>query len=82
MTVPDLLTALNERGDADAASSDQIRAVRLALALADDQSPGSQVYVLRIKEAARLVADSWPFDSELGALVLTLSQAATSNSAP
>ena len=58
MTVSDLLTALDERGDADAASSDQIRAVRFALALAGEQPPGSQARVLRIREAGRLVADS------------------------
>jgi hypothetical protein len=29
-----------------------------------------------VREAARLIADSWPLQSELGALVLTFSRSA------
>jgi hypothetical protein len=80
MSLPDLIDALDQRGSKDAASAEQIFAVRSVLAGALAQEQGSPVSRSMVREAGRLVADSWPFQSELGALVLTFSQSAWSGS--
>lgn len=76
MGLRDLVDALDQRGDEDAASAEQIHAVRSALARGLAQEQGSPVFQSMVREAARLVADSWPLQSELGALVLTFSRSA------
>jgi hypothetical protein len=80
MGLRDLVDALDQYGDEDAASAEQILAVRSVLARALAQEQGSPVSRSMAQEAGRLVADSWPFQSELGALVLTFSQSAWSGS--
>ena len=76
MNLPYLIETLDQRGAEDAASAEHIHAVRSVLARALAQEQGSPVFQLMVREAARLVADSWPLQSELGALVLTFSRSA------
>jgi hypothetical protein len=75
MTLTELMRALDERGAADAASSDQVASVRGALVVAAAQEPGSTAHQSSVQGAARLVSESWPFSSELGTLVLAFSEA-------
>lgn len=76
MGLRDLVDALDQRGDGDVASAEQIRAVRSVLARALAQEQGSPVSRSIVREAVRMVADSWPLQSELGSLVLTYSRSA------
>ncbi|PZF63204.1 hypothetical protein DEJ33_14365 [Curtobacterium sp. MCPF17_047] len=76
MSLLDLIDTLDQRGAEDAASDDQIHAVRSVLTRALAQEHESPVSRSLVREAGRLVADSWPVRSELGALVLTFSQSA------
>jgi hypothetical protein len=76
MGLRNLVDALDQRGDGDAASAEQIHAVRSVLARALAQEQGSPVSRSIVREAGRMVADSWPLQSELGALVLTFSRSA------
>ncbi|WP_146244277.1 hypothetical protein [Curtobacterium sp. MCBD17_032] len=75
MTLTELIRALDERGVADAASTDQVASVRRGLAVAVAQDPGSTAYQSGVQGAARLVSETWPFSSELGTLVLAFSEA-------
>jgi len=79
MTISDLIEALEERGPDDAASSEEIGAVRSVLLRAAEHQPTSDAYRIHVTEAARLVSDSWPFRSGLGALVLSFSEATRRN---
>jgi hypothetical protein len=76
MSLLDLIDTLDRRGAEDAASAEQIHAVRSVLARALAQEQGSPVSRSIVREAGRMVADSWPLQSELGALVLTFSRSA------
>ncbi len=75
MTLSELLEQLDDQAVEDAASAVQIAAVRSALVAAFEQPLGHPAYCRRIQGAARLVADTWPYESELGALVLAFSEA-------
>ncbi|PYY39368.1 MULTISPECIES: hypothetical protein [unclassified Curtobacterium] len=74
MSLLDLIDTLDDRGAEDAASDEQIHAVQSVLTRALVQEHGSPVSRSLVREAGRLVADSWPVGSELGALVLTFAQ--------
>ena len=75
MTLSELLKQLDDRAVEDAASAVQIAAVRSVLIAAFEQAPDHPAYRSGIQGAARLVADTWPYESELGALVLAFSEA-------
>lgn len=61
---------LDEQAAGDAASPAQIDAVRRCLESASSFAPGSSAQRALIDQAAHLVSDSWPFQSEAGKLVL------------
>ncbi|PYY63680.1 MULTISPECIES: hypothetical protein [unclassified Curtobacterium] len=75
MTLSELLKRLDDHAVEDAASALQIAAVRSALVAVSEQPPDHSGYRRGIQGAARLVADTWPYESELGALVLAFSEA-------
>jgi len=75
MTMSELLKQLDDHAVEDAASAVQIAAVRSVLIAAFEQAPDHPAYRSGIQGAARLVADTWPYESELGALVLAFSEA-------
>jgi hypothetical protein len=82
MTLSELLKRLDDHAAEDAASAAQIAAARSALVAASEQVPDHPAHRNGIQGAARLVSDTWPYESELGALVLAFSEAVRREGGP
>ncbi|WP_152999086.1 hypothetical protein [Curtobacterium oceanosedimentum] len=74
-----LLMLLSENSSDDAADSEQIEQVRQCLERAQMQAPTSCAQLHLIGQAARLVADSWPHESDIGRVVLGFASEARSS---
>lgn len=75
MTLQELLAEFSREERSGTEPREQVTAVRRVLERAAAQPAGSDVRRSLVEQAARLVSDSWPIESALGATVIAYARA-------